>query len=142
MPAAVVNVCVDPRLQHEILRPQVRSRLEQMGLKADGIFITNDVGGNIGSAVRNTLEMLTAAHDTLLLTGVLYHDDCVAASLGRRRSLESSVGDLTELVAALKLSCPVLSGSIITETSEIVWSDSRRRSLETFTFRMPRLTGR
>jgi len=52
------------------------------------------------------------------------------------------VRDLTNLLAGLNLTCPVLSGSILTETSEIVWSDSPWRRLETFTFRMPRLTGR
>jgi hypothetical protein len=142
MPAAIVNICVDPRLQHEVLRPQVRTRLEAMGLKADRIFITNDIGGNIGSAMRSTLEMLSAAGDDVVLTAVLHHDDCVADSLGRRRSLVSSVRDLSSLVAGLNLICPVLSGSILTETSEIVWSDRPWRNLETFTFRMPRLTGR
>ena len=34
-----------------------------MGLRADRIFITSDIGGNIGSAMRSTLEMLSAAHD-------------------------------------------------------------------------------
>jgi hypothetical protein len=142
MPAAIVNVCVDPRLQHEVLRPQVRTRLEAMGLKADRIFITSDIGGNIGSGVGNTLEMLIAARDNVVLTAVLHHDDCVADSLGRRRSLESSLRDLTNLVAGLNLTGPVLSGSIFTETSEIVWSDSPWRNLETFPFRMPRLTAR
>ena len=39
MAAALIGVCVDPRLNHEIIRLQVRQRLERSGLRAERIYI-------------------------------------------------------------------------------------------------------
>ena len=58
MTAALVQVCSDPRLNHELVRYQVREKLDRLHLRAERIFILNEVGANIGSNLRNILELL------------------------------------------------------------------------------------
>jgi len=55
MAAALVVVCVEPRINHEVIRIQVRQRLERSGIRAERIYILNDIGGNPGSNLRNTI---------------------------------------------------------------------------------------
>jgi hypothetical protein len=134
MAAAVVQVCSDPRLNHEVIRVQVQSKLERLGLQADRIFILNDGGGNISANTRNTLELLTRRQDIVVFGAVLHHDDCLADQAGMRRPLATSVQQLASLLSERDIQCPVSSGIIRTESSE--------RSYEAFPFRMPRLSGR
>ncbi len=122
MTAVIANICVDPRLLHDVLRSQIQTRLQTMGLSAERVFLTNDIGGNIGSSLQNTLEMLACLPDPVVLLAVLHHDDCAAERAGRRRTLDSSIHDLTNLAAGMGLQCPVLSGNILTENSAILWT--------------------
>jgi hypothetical protein len=137
--AAIINVCVDPRLNHEVLRAQVQARLEQMRLPSERIFITNDVAGNVGSAVRNTAELLTRAREEVVVAAVLHHDDCAAAAQGLRVPLAASTQQLRSSLEQAGIRCPVLSGEIVTESNAIVWTDRPAPRYELFTFRMPRL---
>ena len=92
MSAALVNICVDPRLNHEILRTQVRQKLGRMRLSAERIFIVNEVAGNAGSAFRNLVDMLVARVDPIVLAAVLHHDDCLAAQQGLRMPVAGTAG--------------------------------------------------
>lgn len=141
MSAVIVNICVDPRLNHEAIRTQVGTRLERMGRQADRIFITNDIGGNVGSALRNTIELLVSQREAIVLAAVLYHDDCVAERAGMRRPLTTSAEQLAALLTDRSLNAALLTGSILTETSQILWSDEPLRNFEVFNFRMPRVFG-
>jgi hypothetical protein len=139
MNAAVVQICVDPRLNHEIIRLQVQQRLERMSLAADRVFLVNEIGGNLGSNMQNTVEMLQQDRQRIVLAGVLHHDDCVAHSAGRRLPLERSVRSLSTYLASRSIDCPVLSGQIETGSSALTWSDEPRPNYENFAFRMPRM---
>lgn len=139
MNAAIVQICVDPRLNHELVRLQVQQRLERMSLQADRIFLLNEIGGNIGSNMQNTVEMLQQQRERIVLAGVLHHDDCVAHKAGRRVPLERSVGSLSTYLSSRAITCPVLSGQIETDNSAVTWTDEPRRDYETFSFRMPRM---
>ena len=44
MASALVGVCVDPRINHELIRIQVRQRLERSGIRAERIYVLNEVG--------------------------------------------------------------------------------------------------
>jgi hypothetical protein len=141
MPAAIVNICVDPRLNHELVRIQVRSRLEEMLTSAQRIYVTSDVGGNAGSAFRNTLDLVQRSRDQLVLAAVLHHDDCLAAAAGLRAPLETTLQQVRAALGTAGIACPLLSGSIRTETSAVVWSDARAKPAEVINFRMPRMYG-
>lgn len=140
MPVAIVNVCVDPRLNHEVIRAQVRARLEELGRAAQRVFIVNDVGGNIGSAFRNTLDLARRSREEVVLAAVLHHDDCLAEQAGLRRPLEESIREVRTLLGRGSRDTPVLSGQILTETSAIVWDDKPKRPGDLLGFRMPRLS--
>lgn len=137
--AAIVNICVDPRLDHELVRVQVRQRLERAGMPDERVFVTSDVGGNIGSAFRNTADMLQRAHERVVLAGVLHHDLCVAAQAGLRQTLSTSEAAIRRVLADLGITATVASGELRTEDSRVTWADEPQRSYEVFTFRMPRL---
>jgi len=76
--AAIINVCVDPRLNHEVIRAQVRARLERLRLPAQLVYITSDVGGNLGVSFRSTAELVLKNQDRVEFAAVFHHDDCVA----------------------------------------------------------------
>jgi len=137
--AAIVNVCVDPRLDHAVIRSQVEARLERMRLPKERVFITNDVGGNVGSAAKGTVDLLVKNREEIVLAAVLHHGDCAAAAAGLRQPIEASVERLRRLLGEAGIRCPVLSGTLRTETSAIAWSDEPPRSYELLSFRMPRL---
>jgi hypothetical protein len=141
MPAAIIQVCVDPRLHHELLNVQVRSRLERLRLQADRIFLLGDVGGNPGSNTSNTLDLLAQSHEPVVLAAVLHHDDCYAAAYGMRHPLQASARALESLLRERHIACPVLTGNIYTATNEIVWTDEPRKIHEVLPFRMPRMLG-
>jgi len=139
--AAIVNVCVDPRLDHAVIRAQVRARLERMHLPARMIYVTNEIGANVGANFRSTAELVIKNRDTIDLAAVLHHDDCVADRLGLRKRLPESVEGLRRVLADLKVSCPVLAGQLRTEHNSLTWADEPRPSYEVLNFRMPRLSG-
>ena len=126
MSVALVNTCVDPRLDHAAIRLQIAALLKRAGLAADRIFITADVGGNLGTAFANTLDMLANGGQDIVLTAVLHHDDCVAHNAGLRQPLEDTVAGLEILLASRALTCPVYSGHIHTGTNEMSWSSLPR----------------
>jgi hypothetical protein len=141
MTAAIVQVCMDPRLNHDVIRQQVIERLARRGQVADRVFILNDAGGNLGSNTRNTLDVLVRRREPLLLAAVLHHDDCLAAAEGLRYSLDDTAAQLGALLAQRGINSPVLTGTILTETSAVSWSDDPRLSYEAVPFRMPRMFG-
>ena len=137
--AAIINVCVDPRLDHEVIRAQVRARLERLRLPAERIVITSDVGGNVGSAFRGTAELALKNGEAVVLAAVLHHDDCVAERLALRKPLAGSVEAVRRVLRELKVDARVLSGTLRTETSALRWADEPAPRYEVLTFRMPRL---
>jgi hypothetical protein len=141
MPAAVLNICIDPRLDHEAIRTQVRQRLERMGRQADRIYLTNDIGGNIGSAFRNAIDVVLRSRDEIVLTGVLYHDDCLADATGLRNPLETSRREISAFLTNRGVTAPILTGTVVTESNVVQWSDQPRPTSEVFPFRMPRING-
>ena len=140
--AAIVNVCVDPRLDHSLIRTQVEARLERLRLPAAAVYVTNEPGGSIGSAFHNTARLLVSQGVPIVLAAVLYHDDCLAEHAGRRVPLESSAQGARNLLADIDVTCPVLTGWLTTESSYLVWTDEAMPSREVLRFRMPRMFGR
>jgi hypothetical protein len=138
--AAIVNVCVDPRMNHELIRIQVESRLERMGLPAKRVFITSDIGGNIGTSFTNAAQVLQASREQVVFAAVFHHDDCVADGQKKRLSLATSVDAARRALSALGIACPVVSGTVRSEDSTVTWSDETRKKYATFNFRMPRLS--
>jgi hypothetical protein len=141
MTAAIVQTCVDPRLAPELLRIQVRQRLERDRLQAQDIFVLGEVGGNVGSSFRNTVAMLYQSQVPIVLCAVLHHDDCRADMAGVRTPLATSQLTMTRILEDHQVHCPVLTGTIRTETNELVWSDLPPPQLEVTPFRMPRMFG-
>jgi hypothetical protein len=141
MSVALVNVCVDPRLDHAAIRTQVAARLSRLGLQAERIYITSDQGGNVGSAATNTVALLAGMQQEIVFAAVLQHDDCLAEHAGARRSLTASVTDLTRALRSQESHAQVYSGTIRTETNAIVWSDEPPQRYEVLDFRMPRMYG-
>ena len=141
MTAALIQVCTDPRINIELIRDQVVERLTNLGLRADRVFILNEIGGNLGSNTRNTLDLLVRRREPVVLAAVLHHDDCLAAAAGMRTPLERTAAALRTLLAERQVRCPVLTGDILTETSALTWTDEPRRTYETLAFRMPRMFG-
>lgn len=134
MAAAMVQVCVDPRLNHELLRAQVRQKLDRMGLSADRIFLLGEVGGNIGANFEHTLDLLKRSNDKVVLCAVLHHDDCVAAAAGLRAPLEVSVGEMASALAKQNIVCRVLTGNIRTEQNHLLWSDEPEPRYQPWSF--------
>jgi len=141
MASAVVSLCADPRLNHEVVRLQVANRLEELGLRAERIFLTNEPGANIGSSFRSTLHLLLRGGDAIVLLALLYHDDCVAAAYGLRAERSANLAEIERLKGVLEIEALVLSGDIVTETSTVRWRDQPARSRAASGFRMPRLYG-
>lgn len=121
--AVLVQLCVDPRLNHELLRSQVRQKLGRLRLSAERIFLLGEVGGNIGANFQNTLDLLKQRNDKLVLCAVLHHDECLTAAAGTRVPLEASAKQLTAVLAQQDLGCRVLTGNIRTEHNQVLWSD-------------------
>lgn len=134
MASVLVQVCVDPRLNHELLRAQVRQKLDRLGLSADRIFLLGEVGGNIGANFQHTLEMLKQSNDKVVLCAVLYHDDCHAAAAGLRAPLEVSAGEITSALAKQNSACRVLTGNIHTEQNQLLWSDEPEPRYQPWSF--------
>jgi hypothetical protein len=134
MPAAVVLVCVDHRLNHELIRIQVRQRLDRAGLVADQVYVLTEVAGNPGQTFTDTLGLLNRISDPVVFCAVLHHDDCVAAREGLRLELPSAVKRVQEELARAKVPCPVATGVIQTEHNWVHWSDEPVVQYRPFTF--------
>jgi hypothetical protein len=137
--AAIVNVCVDPRLNHEVVRLQVQSRLERLGLATSRVVITSDVGGNIGSAFSGTVDLLRADGEQVVFAVVLHHDDCVASRHNKRLPLATSLEAAQKALDSAGMHGSVLGGVLSTKDSTLTWSDQPARVHEVLNFRMPRL---
>src|SRR6185369_9810198 len=127
-----------PRLNHEVIRIQTKNRLEAQQVKVDRVFITNEAGGNVGSGLRNALELLSRSGESIALIAVLDHDDCQAASAGVRRELSDRIGAVTELVLGKGIRCQVAGGTILTDNSTVLWDDWPAQK-PTGSFIMPRI---
>jgi hypothetical protein len=134
MAVALVQVCVDPRLNHEIIRIQVRQRLERSGLRADRIYILNEQGANLGVNFRNSAQLLIRTGEPIVFCAVLHHDDCLAAQQGQRTELATTVNEMATELARLRVVCPVVSGQIRTAHSQLLWSDEPERRYAPFGF--------
>jgi hypothetical protein len=134
MAAALVAVCVDPRLNHEIVRLQVHQKLARSGLRAERIYLLGEVGGNLGSSFRQTAELLSRIGEPVVLAAVLHHDDCLAAREGQRKDLADSAQELATALDRLSLHCPILTGQIQTAHSRVLWSDEPTRRYAPFSF--------
>ena len=134
MAAALVEVCVDPRISHEVIRIQVRQRLERSGLRAERIYILNDVGGNPGSNFRNTIQLLSRLGEPIVFCAVLHHTDCHSAQAGLRTDLAVAAQQMTAELSAANVHAPVLTGQIRTENNELLWSDEPVWRYAPFTF--------
>jgi hypothetical protein len=120
--AAIVEVCVDPRLNHELLRIQVAQKLARLGLRADRIYVLNENGDSLGSNFRNTVRLLGMRDEPLVLCAVLHHDDCLAAQAGLRPDLDESAERIRAYLAEQGVECAVLTSEVRTETNELQWS--------------------
>jgi hypothetical protein len=134
MAAALVAVCVDPRINHEVISIQVRQRLERSGLRAERIYILNDVGGNPGSNFRNTIQLLYRMNDPIVFCAVLHHTDCLSAQFGLRRELAVAAQQVAAELSAANAHAPVLTGQILIENNELQWSDEPVWRYAPFTF--------
>jgi hypothetical protein len=134
MAAALVAVCVDPRINHEVIRIQVRQRLERSGVRAERIYILNDVGGNPGSNFRNTIQLLSRMGEPIVFCAVLHHTDCFSAQSGLRSDLTVAAQQMAAELSDAKAHAPVLTGQIRTENNELQWSDEPVWRYVPFTF--------
>jgi hypothetical protein len=134
MASALVQVCVDPRLNHELIRIQVHQRLERSGLRADRIWVLNEVGGNLGANFRSTAQFLARTGEPIVFCAVLHHDDCLAAREGLRADLDVTAREMAAELARLKLTCAVVTGRIRTEHNHLRWSDEPESRYLPFTF--------
>ena len=134
MAAALVQVCVDPHLNHELIRLQVRQKLERSGLRADRIYVLNEVGGNLGANFRNTAQLVARTGEPIVFCAVLHHDDCLAAREGQRADLDVAAREMAAELARLKLPGQVVTGRIRTEHNHLLWSDERESRYIPFSF--------
>ena len=132
MVAAIALICVDPRLNHELLRIQMRQKLDRLRLRADRIFILNDVGGNVGTSFRNTVAMLKQLNEPLVFCAALHHDTCLAAEQGLRAPLETNAQRMAALLTEQGVICPVLTGNILTQNNILRWTDEPARRHQSF----------
>ena len=118
---AVVQLCVDDRLDHAQIRERVRSKLRSLYLEADRIILVNEIGGNFGENYRNTVSLFRDLGARIVFCAMLHHDDCGAALAGRRLPLEQSLSDLAAYLSREGLTCPLYAGSIRTATGDVTW---------------------
>ena len=134
MASALVAVCVDPRINHELIRIQVRQRLERSGIRAERIYVLNEVGGNPGANFRNTVQFLARAGEPIVFCSVLHHDDCLAAQSGLRTDLAVAAQQMAAELSRANAHSPVLTGQIRTEHNQLLWSDEPEWRYVPFTF--------
>jgi hypothetical protein len=134
MAAALIQVCTDFRLNHELIRMQVRQRLERSGLSAQRIYVLNEVGGNPGQNFTHTLQLLSRVGEPIVFCAVLHHDDCLAAQQGLRLDLASAVNQMEAELGRIRVRCPVLTGEIRTQHNQVRWLDEPEVRYQPFTF--------
>lgn len=125
---------MDPRINHELIRIQVRQRLERSGIRAERIYILNDVGGNPGANFRNTIQLLSRMNEPIVFCAVLHHTDCLSAQSGLRRDLAVAAQQMAAELSDANAHVPVLTGQIRTENNELLWSDEPVWRYVPFTF--------
>lgn len=130
MRAAVVQVCVDERLNHELLRIQVRHKLAALYSNADRILILNEIGGNLSENFRSATDMLLKLEAEIVLAAALHHDDCIAARHGLRRPIEETLMQMADFLSKREVSCVLASGNIYTANNHIVWLADRNVKAE------------
>lgn len=126
MQVALVQVCVDERLNHELLRIQVKHKLAELYLKAPRILIVNELGGNLGKNFVNTVRLLVSQNDQIVLAAVLHHDDCLADKAGLRKPMEESIDKMGAFLSEQGVSCVLASGNIYTNNNHIIWLEDRQ----------------
>ncbi len=134
MAAALVEVCVDPRLNHELIRIQVRQRLERSGLRAERIYVLNEVGGNPGANFRSTVQLLTRIGEPIVFCAVLHHDDCLVDREGQRTDLDRAASEMMAELIKMAVHCPVVTGRIRIEHNHLLWSDEPAYQYVPFSF--------
>ena len=134
MASVLVQVCVDHRLNHELLRAQVRQRLDRSGLSVEHVYVLNEIGGNLGANFRNTVNLLARRGERIALCAVLHHDDCRAAEAGLRAPLQTTAQQMASNLAEQNIRCPVLTGTIRTEHNHLLWSDEPEPRYQPFSF--------
>jgi hypothetical protein len=134
MAAALVQVCVDPRINHEVIRIQIRQRLERSGIRAERIYILNDVGGNPGPNFSNTIQLVSRMGEQIAFCAVLHHTDCFSARFGLRSDLAVAAEQMATALSQAKVHAPVLTGQIRIENNELLWSDEPVWRYVPFTF--------
>ena len=134
MASALVTVCVDPRINHELIRIQVRQRLERDGIRGARIYVLNEIGANPGVNVRNTLQVLARARDPVVFGAVLHHDDCLTAQQGLRVDLAAAAQQMAAELSRATAHAPVFTGEIRTEHNHVLWSDEPEWRYVPFTF--------
>lgn len=120
---ALVQVCVDERLNHDLLRVHVKHKLAELDMQAQRILILNEVGGNLGNNFANALQMFVSAKAQIVFAAVLHHDDCKAAQAGLRQSLTETITRMKTVLAKYSVTCIVASGSINSSTNDVLWYD-------------------
>lgn len=124
---ALVTLCVDDRLDHRGIREQVRSKLQELGIRPDRILLLNEIGGNVGSDFPNAADLFLREGAKIEAGLVLHHDDCAAERAGRRSPMEYTLEAVRSVLAARGVYCPVIAGEVSTATGAIRWlSDSRK----------------
>lgn len=121
MQFALIQVCVDDRLDHNLLRAQIRARLAALHIHCEHVFIVNEPGGNMGENFKNTVAFVKLSGAQVALAAVLHHDDCRAAQVGLRRPLEATVAQMAAFLAQSQIDCVLLSGQIDTASNAITW---------------------
>jgi hypothetical protein len=119
---ALVQMCVDDRLDHTKVRARVTEKMRDIYLSADKVFLLNEVGGNFGQNFRNTLELFQDSGAEVVFCAVLHHDDCLAHKAGHRIPIEQTVASLSHYLVQRSATCPVYTGEIRTADSSVRWS--------------------
>ncbi len=105
MNVAILQLCVDPRLNHELIRIQVGQQLARRYLRADRVVLVNEIGGNLSASFASALDLFRRQDAQIILCGVLHHDDCLAETHGLQRPIEET-------------------GRIYTETNYVRWTSA------------------
>ena len=126
MRAAIVQTCVDYRLNHELLRIQVQHKLTSLRVSAQRIFILNEIGGNFSENFRNTVDLLLRSNNEIVVAAVLHHDDCLAEKQGLKRPMPETIAQVSDFLKKQNVNCALVSGNIHTVNNHIIWDDDRQ----------------
>jgi hypothetical protein len=127
---ALVQLCVDDRLDHPRIRASVEQKMRDIYLRADRIFLLNEVGGNFGQNFRNTLDVFLESGARVVFCAVLHHDDCAADKAGRRLPMEQTVAELSRYLVDKRVAGPVYTGFIRTADSFVEWQTGESRQIQ------------